>query len=152
VLEMHCAHARYVYNLGLEQRSMWRRGMKSVGVYEQKRQLTEARAEKAQRDEAEAEVEKLRAERDAEFIAAAPDLVRDLLDEVKRLRSAGYDAFGWQRRCERAEADRDSAVAAVERAEALADRWENAAAAFGISDSELDAAAFDLRRALGGAS
>lgn len=49
-------------------------------------------------------------------------------------------------------ADRDSAVAAVERAEALADRWENAAAAFGISDSELDAAAFDLRRALGGAS
>jgi putative transposase len=45
VLEMHCAHARYVYNLGLEQRSMWRRGMKSVGVYEQKRQLTEARAE-----------------------------------------------------------------------------------------------------------
>lgn len=92
-----------------------------------------------------------RAEQALEF-AAAPDMVRDLLDEVKRLRSAGYDALGWQRRCERAEAERDSAVAAVERAEALADRWENAAAAFGISDSELDAAAFDLRRALGGAS
>ncbi|WBL19992.1 RNA-guided endonuclease InsQ/TnpB family protein [Citricoccus sp. NR2] len=30
---------------GLEQRSMWRPGMKSIGIYEQKRQLTEARAE-----------------------------------------------------------------------------------------------------------
>lgn len=41
----HCAHARYVWNLGLEQRLMWRRWRGSTpGYYEQKRQLTEARA------------------------------------------------------------------------------------------------------------
>lgn len=39
----HCADARYVWNLGLEQRSFWRRGMSSVSVYDQKRSLTEAR-------------------------------------------------------------------------------------------------------------
>ncbi len=39
----HCADARYVWNLGLEQRSFWRRGMSSVSVYDQKRSLTDAR-------------------------------------------------------------------------------------------------------------
>ena len=39
----HCADARFVWNLGLEQRSFWRRGMKSLSVYDQKRSLTEAR-------------------------------------------------------------------------------------------------------------
>ena len=43
VLVRHCADARYVWNLGLEQRSFWRRGMPSVSVYDQKRSLTEAR-------------------------------------------------------------------------------------------------------------
>jgi len=43
VLARHCADARYVYNLGLEQRSFWRRGMASISVYDQKRSLTEAR-------------------------------------------------------------------------------------------------------------
>lgn len=98
----------------------------------------------SQRDEAEAEVEKLRAEQALEF-AAAPDLVRDLLAEVKRLRSAGYDAFGWQRRCERAEADRDSAVAAVKRAGALADKWAD-----GSSNAMPEECAAELRRALAG--
>ncbi len=40
----HCAHARFVWNLGLEQRLMWRRGRRSSpGYLEQSRQLTEAR-------------------------------------------------------------------------------------------------------------
>jgi len=43
VLARHCADARYVYNLGLEQRSFWRRGMASISVYDQKRLWTEAR-------------------------------------------------------------------------------------------------------------
>jgi len=43
VLARHCADARHVYNLGLEQRSFWRKGMPSISVYDQKRSLTEAR-------------------------------------------------------------------------------------------------------------
>jgi putative transposase len=43
VLTRHCSDARYVYNLGLEQRNFWRPGMPSISVYEQKRSLTEAR-------------------------------------------------------------------------------------------------------------
>lgn len=44
---MHGDHARFLYNLGLEQRSMWARGRRTnpPGVYEQKRQLTQLRAE-----------------------------------------------------------------------------------------------------------
>lgn len=34
VLVRHCADARYVWNLGLEQRNYWRRGMSSVSVYD----------------------------------------------------------------------------------------------------------------------
>jgi putative transposase len=41
-----CSHARFVYNLGLEQRKMWRRWQGPVpNMYEQSRQLTEARKE-----------------------------------------------------------------------------------------------------------
>jgi putative transposase len=47
VLQMHCRHARAVWNLGLEQRSFWTRGrgrpLPRLSVYEQKRSLTEAR-------------------------------------------------------------------------------------------------------------
>ncbi len=43
MLIRHCADARYVWNLGLEQRSFWRRGMASISVYDQKRSLSEAR-------------------------------------------------------------------------------------------------------------
>lgn len=47
LLEMHCRHARAVWNLGLEQRSFWTRGrgqlLPRLSVYEQKRSLTEAR-------------------------------------------------------------------------------------------------------------
>jgi putative transposase len=40
----HCAHARYVWNLALEQRLMWRRWQGATpGYNEQARQLTEAR-------------------------------------------------------------------------------------------------------------
>ncbi|MER6157845.1 transposase [Streptomyces sp. NPDC001868] len=43
---LHCAHARYVWNLAVEQHSHWRRGGKPApGFAEQCRQLTEARAE-----------------------------------------------------------------------------------------------------------
>ena len=42
----HCTHARYVWNLALEQQSWWRPGRKSApGYLEQSRQLTAARAE-----------------------------------------------------------------------------------------------------------
>lgn len=41
---LHCAHARYVWNLAVEQHSHWYRGRKSgPGFAEQARQLTEAR-------------------------------------------------------------------------------------------------------------
>ncbi len=46
VLQDHCGHARYVWNLAVEQHAHWRPGRKSVpGYLEQCRQLTQARAE-----------------------------------------------------------------------------------------------------------
>jgi transposase len=46
VLRDHCAHARYVWNLAVEQHSHWRPGRKSApGYLEQCRQLTQARTE-----------------------------------------------------------------------------------------------------------
>ena len=45
VLRDHCAHARYVWNLAVEQHSHWHPGRKSApGYLEQCRQLTQARA------------------------------------------------------------------------------------------------------------
>jgi putative transposase len=45
VLREHCAHARFVWNLAVEQQSHWRPGRKSAPSYlEQCRQLTQARA------------------------------------------------------------------------------------------------------------
>jgi putative transposase len=46
VLRDHCAHARYVWNLAVEQHAHWRLGRKSApGYLEQCTQLTQARAE-----------------------------------------------------------------------------------------------------------
>ena len=46
VLQDHCGHARYVWNLAVEQHSHWHPGRKSApGYLEQCRQLTAARAE-----------------------------------------------------------------------------------------------------------
>jgi len=46
VLAGHCVHARYVWNLAVEQQAHWRHGRKPVpGYVIQARQLTEARAE-----------------------------------------------------------------------------------------------------------
>jgi transposase len=46
VLRNHCAHARYVWNLAVEQHAHWRSGRRSAPSYlEQCRQLTEARTE-----------------------------------------------------------------------------------------------------------
>jgi transposase len=46
VLRDHCGHARYIWNLAVEQHSHWHPGRKGVpGYVEQCRQLTEARAE-----------------------------------------------------------------------------------------------------------
>jgi putative transposase len=46
ILRGHCAHARYVWNLAVEQHSHWRPGRTSTpGYLEQCRQLTAARAE-----------------------------------------------------------------------------------------------------------
>jgi putative transposase len=48
VLRDHCGHARYVWNLAVEQHSHWHPGRKSApGYLEQCRQLTQARAEHA---------------------------------------------------------------------------------------------------------
>ena len=48
VLRGHCAHARYVWNLAVEQQSWWRPGRKAApGWNEQCRQLTQARSEHA---------------------------------------------------------------------------------------------------------
>lgn len=47
-LAAHCAHARYVWNLAVEQQTWWRPGRRSApGYLEQSRQLTEARRENA---------------------------------------------------------------------------------------------------------
>ena len=46
MLREHCAHARFVWNLAVEQQSWWRPGRRSApGYLEQCRQLTAARAE-----------------------------------------------------------------------------------------------------------
>jgi hypothetical protein len=46
VLRSHCGHARYVWNLAVEQHAHWRPGRKGApGYLEQCRQLTQARAE-----------------------------------------------------------------------------------------------------------
>jgi putative transposase len=46
VLRNHCAHARFVWNLAVEQHSWWRQGRGTApGYLEQSRQLTEARAQ-----------------------------------------------------------------------------------------------------------
>ncbi|MFG2883952.1 helix-turn-helix domain-containing protein [Streptomyces sp. NPDC048297] len=43
---LHCAHARYVWNLAVEQHTHWKPGRTSApGFAEQRRQLTEARQE-----------------------------------------------------------------------------------------------------------
>jgi transposase len=48
VLVRHCAHARYVWNLAVEQHTWWRSGRKSApGYLEQCQQLTAARSEHA---------------------------------------------------------------------------------------------------------
>jgi putative transposase len=44
ILLRHCAHARYVWNLAVEQRSWWQPGRPAPGYVEQSRQLTQARA------------------------------------------------------------------------------------------------------------
>src|SRR6516165_6886642 len=46
VLREHCSHARYVWNLAVEQHAHWRPGRKGApGYLEQCRQLTAARRE-----------------------------------------------------------------------------------------------------------
>ncbi|GAB2863752.1 RNA-guided endonuclease TnpB family protein [Actinoallomurus bryophytorum] len=46
MLTEHCGHARFVWNLAVEQHAHWRSGLRSApGFAEQGRQLTEARAE-----------------------------------------------------------------------------------------------------------
>jgi len=45
VLVEHCRHARFVWNLAVEQQQFWRPGRRAPGYNEQSAQLTEARAE-----------------------------------------------------------------------------------------------------------
>lgn len=46
-LAMHAAHARFVWNLALEQRRLWHPGRRSPSRFDQQHQLTELRAELA---------------------------------------------------------------------------------------------------------
>jgi putative transposase len=45
VLSEHCRHARFVWNLAVEQQQFWRPGRRAPGYHEQSAQLTQARAE-----------------------------------------------------------------------------------------------------------
>jgi putative transposase len=45
VLRAHCGHARFLYNLGLEQRSWWQPGRRSISFAQQCREPTAARAQ-----------------------------------------------------------------------------------------------------------
>ncbi len=46
---LHCAHARYVWNLAVEQHSNWKPGRKAAPTFAgQCRQLTEARAKESE--------------------------------------------------------------------------------------------------------
>jgi putative transposase len=45
VLLEHCRHARFVWNLAVEQQQFWQPGRRAPGYNEQSAQLTEVRAE-----------------------------------------------------------------------------------------------------------
>ena len=125
VLREHCGHARYVWNLAVEQHRHWRPGRKSApGYLEQCRQLTAARAEhpwlaagsqvvqqQALRDFAQAMANYLggthdrpswrKAGRDEGFriVAVRPGHVRRLSRRVGEVRvpKAGWVRFRWSR-------------------------------------------------------
>ena len=125
VLRDHCGHARYVWNLAVEQHRHWRPGRKSApGYLEQCRQLTAARAEhrwlaagsqmvqqQALRDFAQAMENYLggthdrpswrKAGRDQGFrvVAVRPGHVRRLSRRVGEVRvpKAGWVRFRWSR-------------------------------------------------------
>jgi putative transposase len=125
VLREHCGHARYVWNLAVEQHRHWRPGRKSAPRYlEQCRQLTAARAEhtwlaagsqvvqqQALRDFAQAMADYLggthdrpswrKAGRDEGFriVAVRPGHVRRLSRRVGEVRvpKAGWVRFRWSR-------------------------------------------------------
>jgi transposase len=125
VLREHCGHARYVWNLAVEQHRHWRPGRKSApGYLEQCRQLTVARTEhpwlaagsqmaqqQALRDFAQAMANYLggthdrpswrKAGRDEGFrvVAVRPGHVRRLSRRVGEVRvpKAGWVRFRWSR-------------------------------------------------------
>jgi putative transposase len=125
VLRKHCGHARYVWNLAVEQQRHWRPGRKSApGYLEQCRQLTAARAEhpwlaagsqivqqQALRDFAQARANYVggthdrpswrKAGRDEGFriVAVRPGHVRRLSRRVGEVRvpKAGWVRFRWSR-------------------------------------------------------
>ena len=125
VLREHCGHARYVWNLAVEQHRHWRLGRKSApGYLEQCRQLTAARAEhpwlaagsqmvqqQALRDFAQAMANYLggthdrpswrKVGRDEGFriVAVRPGHVRRLSRRVGEVRvpKAGWVRFRWSR-------------------------------------------------------
>jgi predicted RNA-binding Zn-ribbon protein involved in translation (DUF1610 family) len=77
-LQNHCAHARYVWNLAVEQHRHWRPGRTSALAYlEQCRQLTAARVEKvrphytSQRCSACGQVDAASRESQARFVCTA---------------------------------------------------------------------------------
>ena len=81
----HCAHARYIWNLAVEQHTWWKPGRKSApGFAEQCRQLTEARAEN-------------------EWLRAGSAIVqqqalRDFWHAKQRFFESGFGHPGWRRK------------------------------------------------------
>lgn len=82
---LHCAHARYVWNLAVEQHAHWKPGRRSApGFAEQSRQLTEAR-------------------RDSEWLAAGnADVQQQALKDFAKAKNARFTSgFGeptWRRK------------------------------------------------------
>ncbi|THV38546.1 RNA-guided endonuclease InsQ/TnpB family protein [Glycomyces buryatensis] len=82
---LHCAQARYVWNLAVEQRSFWARHKgASPGYVELARQLTEARAASEWLREGNAEVQQ--------------QALRDFDQAVKRRFTSGFGEPSWRKR------------------------------------------------------
>jgi len=80
-LAEHCRHARYVWNLAVEQQQHWQPGRRAPGYNEQCAQLTAARAEHAWLAAGSQTVQQQALQRagDAQFLrwhAPAPDLAQ----------------------------------------------------------------------------
>ncbi|AXQ63932.1 hypothetical protein SEA_ECLIPTUS_84 [Gordonia phage Ecliptus] len=96
---------------------------------------------------------------DAEFIAAAPELVDGLLAELDAAEQLLVQQGVLGKRCRRLTAERDAALATIQQVRELADKWEREAGpgsraeqAYGRQVVSVEFAVTTLRRILGGES